>query len=484
MSPDDLIIRSGYVVTMDPALGDLPDGDVLVTGGRIAAVGTGLGAGGARELDARGMIVAPGLVNTHWHMWNTLLRSMSGGAPGEDGPAGYFPVTARLGRAFTSDDVYQGTLLACAEAISSGITTVHDWCHNIRGPGYAEAGLRALAEAGLRARYSYGYAAGQPNDEAMDTDGLRALHRDWDGAGPGPPGAGRLTLGMAWRGTGGSNPAMRVAPGVYRQEIAAARELGLPVTVHASGPPSAAGQIAALAGAGLLGPDLQVVHANCATPEEIGQLAAAGCAVSLSPFSELLIGYGLPQTAGLLAAGIRVGLSVDTTALTGNADMFAIMKLTQGLINGTAQQEFACTARQALALGTIDGARSLGLDGVTGSLTPGKRADRHPGHHRAPEPGRADRPGRVAGHGGPARERGHRAGRRPDPQARGVAGHAGRRADQRPGPRGPGPGPRPRRLARSWAGRLARSWAGRLARSWAGRLARSWAGAYCSCPSR
>ena len=377
MSADDLVIRSGHVVTMDPELGDIPDGDVLVAGGRIAAVGTGLDAPRGREIDARGMIVAPGLVDTHWHMWNTLLRSMSGGVPGEDGPAGYFPVTARLGRAFTDGDIYQGTLLACAEAINSGITTVHDWCHNVRGPAHAEAGLRALAESGLRARFSYGYAAGQPNDQAMDTGGLRALHRDWDSwSGQSAPGrAGRLTLGMAWRGTGGSNPAMRVAPEIYRREIAAARELGLPVTVHASGPPTAAGQIAALAGAGLLGPDLQVVHANCATPEEIGQLAAAGCAVSLSPFSELLIGYGLPQTAGLLAAGIRVGLSVDTTALTGNADMFAIMKLTQGLINGTAQQEFACTARQALALGTIDGARSLGLDAATGSLTPGKRAD-------------------------------------------------------------------------------------------------------------
>ena len=373
----DLIIRSGYVVTMDPGLGDIPDGDVLVTGGRIAAVGAGLdpvalGAPGARELDARGMIVAPGLVETHWHLWNTLLRSMSGGMPGEDRPAGYFAVSLGLGQAFTDDDNYQGTLLACAEAINSGITTVHDWSHNVRGPAHAEAELRALAEAGLRARYSYGYSAGHPNEQAMDIGGLRALHRDWKaGAGAG----GLLTLGVACRGLGGSNPAMRVPPRVYQREMAAARELGLPITVHASGPPAAAGQIAALAGAGLLGRDLQVVHANSATPAEIAQLAEAGCAVSLSPFSELLIGYGLPQTARLLAAGIRVGLSVDTTALTGNADMFAIMKLTQGLINATAHQEFACTARQALALGTIEGARSLGLDGVTGSLTPGKRAD-------------------------------------------------------------------------------------------------------------
>jgi 5-methylthioadenosine/S-adenosylhomocysteine deaminase len=377
VSADHLIIRSGHVVTMDPELGDIPDGDVLVTGGRIAAVGKGLDAPGAGEIDARGMIVAPGLVETHWHLWNTLLRSMSGGMPGEDRPAGYFSVSVGLGQAFTDDDNYQGTLLACAEAINSGITTVHDWSHNVRGPAHAEAELRALAEAGLRARYSYGYSAGHPSDQAMDLDGLRGLHRDWDSrsGASAPAGAARLTLGMACRGPGGSNPSMRVPPGVYQREMAAARELGLPVTVHASGPPAAAGQIAALAGAGLLGPDLQVVHANSASPAEIAQLAEAGCAVSLSPFSELLIGYGLPQTAELLAAGIRVGLSVDTTTLTGNADMFAIMKLTQGLVNATAHQEFACTARQALALGTIGGARSLGLDAVTGSLTPGKRAD-------------------------------------------------------------------------------------------------------------
>ena len=374
MSVDHLIIRSGHVVTMDPELGDIPDGDVLVTGGQIAAVGRGLDAPGAGEIDARGMIVAPGLVETHWHLWNTLLRSMSSGLPGKDRPAGYFSVSLGLGPAFTDDDNYRGTLLACAEAINSGITTVHDWSHNVRGPAYAEAELRALAEAGLRARYSYGPSAGHPSDQAMDLDGLRGLHRDWDSwSGPGAP--ARLTLGLACRGPGGSNPSMRVPPGVYQREMAAARELGLPVTVHASGPPAAAGQIAALAGAGLLGPDLQVVHANSASPAEIAQLAEAGCAVSLSPFSELLIGYGLPQTAELLAAGIRVGLSVDTTTLTGNADMFAIMKLTQGLVNGTAHQEFACTARQALALGTIEGARSLGLDAVTGSLTPGKRAD-------------------------------------------------------------------------------------------------------------
>ena len=360
-----LVIRHGHVMTMDRQLGDMPDADVHIDGGRIAAVGPALHVPGARLLDARGMIVAPGLVDTHWHMWNTLLRSMSG-----DGPKpGYFRVSVGLGCAFGPDDIYQGTRLACAEAISSGITTVHDWCHNVRGPAHAQAGLRALAESGLRGRFSYGYPAGHANERPMDLAGLARLHRDWDSCG------GRLSLGMAWRGPGGSNPAMRVPPAVYRQEIEAARVLGIPVTVHACGPRSSAGQIAALAQAGLLGSDLQVVHANCATPAEIAQLAEAGVTVSVSPFTEILIGYGLPQTAELLAAGVTTGLSVDTTVLSGNADMFAIMKVTQGIANARAEDEFALTARRVLELATIEGARSLGMAGEIGSLTPGKRAD-------------------------------------------------------------------------------------------------------------
>ena len=361
-----LLVRGGHVITMAPGTGDVPDGDVLVSGGAIAAVGTGLDApAGATVIDAAGMIVAPGLVDTHWHMWNTLLRGMS-----ETGP-GYFRLCRGLGPAFGPDDVFQGTLLACAEAISSGITTVHDWAHNVRGPGYAAAGLRALAQAGLRARFSCGYPAAHPNDQAMDLAGLRRLHAEWDGHAAG----GLLSLGMACRGPGGSDPAMHVPEAVYRPEFDTARELGLPVTIHACGPPHAAGQIEALAEDGLLGPDVQVVHANCATAAEIGHLAASGATVSVSPFSELLIGYGLPRTAELLAAGIGVGLSADTTALTGNADMFAIMKAIQNIADGAAPSEFDIDPRRVLQMATIDGANALGIGDRVGSLTPGKRAD-------------------------------------------------------------------------------------------------------------
>jgi cytosine/adenosine deaminase-related metal-dependent hydrolase len=205
----------------------------------------------------------------------------------------------------------------------------------------------------------------------MDLDGLADLAASW----PSHDAGGRVHLGMAWRGTGGSNPAMRVAPGIYRAEIEAARGLRLPVTVHASGPAAAAGQVRTYSGDGLLGPDLQVVHLNSASPREIALAAAANAPVSVSPWTELQIGYGQPATGRLLAAGLPVGLSVDTTMLSGNADMFAIMKVTQACANAAAQHEFALTARDVLRLATIDGARTLGLGAVTGSLAAGKRAD-------------------------------------------------------------------------------------------------------------
>jgi cytosine/adenosine deaminase-related metal-dependent hydrolase len=90
--------------------------------------------------------------------------------------------------------VFAGTLLACAEAISSGVTTVHDWAHNVRGPDHAEAGRRALARAGLRARFSYGYPAAHRGDQAMDLAGLRR-HAEWNGRAAG----GLLPLGVACR---------------------------------------------------------------------------------------------------------------------------------------------------------------------------------------------------------------------------------------------------------------------------------------------
>jgi cytosine/adenosine deaminase-related metal-dependent hydrolase len=125
----------------------------------------------------------------------------------------------------------------------------------------------------------------------------------------------------------------------------------------------------------MLGPETQVIHALYTTAAERQLLVSTGTSVSVSPWSELLIGYGVTTVKELVDAGVLLNLSVDTLPLTGNGDMFSIVKLTLGLHRGQSENEFSLTSRRALAMATIDAARGLGLGDVTGSLTPGKRAD-------------------------------------------------------------------------------------------------------------
>ena len=355
-SRGEFLIRNAYVITMDAA-GDLIGADVHVKDGAIVAAGNGIQVGPAVEiLDGTGRIVLPGLIDTHWHMWNTMLRSMAG----DSQEKGYFAMSPGIGREYTPADMYQGTRLAAAEAIHGGITFVHDWSHNMRSAQHADENLRALREAGIRGRFSYGTAQGAPPTEMMNIPDVARLRTGWDKF----ANEGLLALGLAWRG-GTSD--------VARQELEAARGMGIPVSAHAGVGPTAG--IADMVKAKLLGKDMQLIHAITVTPADIKAIADAGCAVSLSPFTELRTGFGFPKTSEFLDAGVRVGLSVDTTGLSGNADMFGIMKLIQNVENARALSEFKLPARRVLELATIEGARSMGVDDVTGSIAPGKRAD-------------------------------------------------------------------------------------------------------------
>ena len=159
-------MRNAHVVTMDAALGDFARGDIHVRNGAIVAVGPDLAAPGAQAIDGRAMIALPGLIDTHNHLWNSTCRNIVREGPKQ----GYFPTVLALGRQYTPEDTYRGVRLGCAELIYSGVTTVHDWAHNIRNPAHADADLRALADTGIRARFSYGtYQGGPPPDQTMDT---------------------------------------------------------------------------------------------------------------------------------------------------------------------------------------------------------------------------------------------------------------------------------------------------------------------------
>ena len=355
---NDLVIRNAYIITMDPALGDLPRADLHIQGTQIRAVQPNIQVPGAQEIDGAGMLVLPGLVDTHWHVWTSVLRAMAGSEPGK----GYFDLTRAFGKHFTPDDIYHSSRLGLLEAVYSGITYVHDWCHNVASQEHAEASLRALRELGLRGRFSVGPASGQPSGSGIKLEVLEHLHTNLKTYAP----EGLVSLGLAWPGLGEDID-------VRKREVETARALGVPVSVHAGRRSRREDGISRLKN--YFGPDLQIIHAVKATHKELKDLAAAGTSLSISPYSELRIGYGIPPIPAMLESGAAIGLSVDTTPLSGNVDLFAVMKVFMNLANALTHDEFVVPARRILALATLEGARSMGVDRQVGSLTPGKQAD-------------------------------------------------------------------------------------------------------------
>jgi len=361
------IVHGGYVLTMDDALGDLPGGEVVIRDGTIVAVGAAGTADAlamgveASRIDATGCVVLPGFVDTHWHLWNSLLRGLIG-----DGERAYFPVKNRLAPFLTAEDTEASVRLALAEATASGITTLNDWDHNLRAPAFADANARAIVASGLRARYSYGNADKLDPAERMDLDDVLRFRDAWVGG----PSGDRISLGVALRGP------VRTLPDVCRAEWDFARAHGLPITMHCGGRREEGGrycELAPMGAAGMLGPDVQVVHAVHATPSEVDLLARTGTHISLSPLTEYR-SMGIPPLGDLLSAGILVSLSIDTLAIPTTADMLLQMNVCLSVERArTGRPDI--TPRRMVRMATLDGARDLGLDDRIGSLTPGKRAD-------------------------------------------------------------------------------------------------------------
>ncbi|SNB76534.1 Cytosine/adenosine deaminase [Arboricoccus pini] len=354
----EYLIRAGRVLTMEPG-GDVEGGAVHVRDGWIVAVGKAIEAPGATLIDRPDAVLMPGLIDTHWHMWNSVGRGLAGGQ------AGYWPAWRRLAPAFRPDDNYLGARLALAEAAYSGITTVHNWSHNTRGYDHAMAEIRAHRESGLRGRFAFGYPQEMGPGARMD---FAALERVQSEVGADD---GLTSLGMCVRGPERSEAA------IWREEWAFARAQKLPLSVHIAITRELAKQqaIATLAREGLLGPDIQLVHATHATVEDARAIAASGSPVSLSPWTELRVGFGIPPIGLLHDAGVKLSLSIDNTPLAGNADFFNVMKIALNIAAGSAERQEPIPARTFLEWATIGGASDLGLADVTGSIRPHKRAD-------------------------------------------------------------------------------------------------------------
>jgi cytosine/adenosine deaminase-related metal-dependent hydrolase len=357
-----LVIRGAHVVSMDPAIGDRRDVNVRVCDGEIAEVGHGVKVEG-EVVDAQGMLLLPGFIDTHWHLWNTVLRAAVGDAPGRD----YFTVKRAVAPHMEPEDHYWSARLALAEAASAGITTVHNWDHNVRSPADADANIAAQLDSGLRGRFSYGPPDSSAPESANDLHDIALLSERW------PPERldGRLSFGIAVRGP------YRTPQEVCEAEWGLARHLRLPITMHCDRCLREADcdrcGLERLEQLALLGPDVQIVHAVHASEADIAALARTNTHVSVSPMTEMRT-MGFPQITELVEAGVLVSLSLDTLAMPTNADVLGHLR-TVVSVEHARRGSPQITPRRVLQMATIDAARDLALDDVTGSVTPRKRAD-------------------------------------------------------------------------------------------------------------
>jgi 5-methylthioadenosine/S-adenosylhomocysteine deaminase len=366
-----IIIRGADVVTMDATLGDLRSADILIEDGAIRAVGPSLDATDAEAIDGTGMIALPGIIDAHTCLWQTVLR----GAVPDLWAGTYYSKLLPLRRHYTPEDNFNAAYVGGFEMLSYGTTTVVDYCHNIRSPDYAPRSIAALKETGLRHLFTYSFMPSvQPDDYPMAArfDDARRVHAQFHDPG------GLTDIGFGIDSIG--------APALGKQ-LEFARALEAPSCIHVN----ETGTIDKLHAAGLLGPDLLVIHGNLISNAELELMARARMPLCFTPTADT---QGTPADVVRRASdrGVDVvfGCDIPCSVASDTLGQLRVMFNVQGYLDGAIERSFSTvlgrrpavrpglpllTPRKLIETTTLTAARVLGLDDRIGSLTPGKRAD-------------------------------------------------------------------------------------------------------------
>jgi 5-methylthioadenosine/S-adenosylhomocysteine deaminase len=375
MPGEKTLLRNGCVLTLDPNLGNYRRADVLIEGSKIAAVGPSLSAAGAQTVDASDMIVMPGFIDTHRHIWEGILKNIAPDALLDE----YFTnILGVLAPVYRPQDAYAGNLVSALGAIDAGVTTLLDWSHIQNTPEHSDAAISAVRESGLRCVFAYGtpnldMPAWWHNSSLKHPHDCRRLAKQYFSSTD-----QLVTLALAPRG-----PEFTTFD-VAKHDWELARELGVRISVHVGvGMAGKQGKLGAMGRAGLLGPDTTYIHCCTLSNDELQMIADTGGTVSLACPVEMQMGHGLPPVQRCLDRGLRPSLSVDVeTTMSGDlfAQMRSVLTLQRSLINerrlqGEDNLPDVLTSRDVIEFATIDGARANGLDSKVGTLTPGKEAD-------------------------------------------------------------------------------------------------------------
>ena len=369
--PDQpIVFRNATILTMDPTHNVLHDSDVLVTGSKIAAIGPALTVpDGTFEIDAKGGILMPGMIDTHRHLWQTAMRGY-----GADWTLTQYFVWYYLewGKEFRAQDIFAGNKLAALEAVDAGVTTTVDWSHGLQTPEHADAAVDALESVPARFVLAYGNIQQGPWEWATSPGFRDFVARRMDSRGD------KLGFQLAFDVTGDPEFPEKAA-------FEVARELGVPVTTHAGvwGATNDDG-IRLMYDNGFMTPGTVYVHAATLSHDSYHRIAATGGVASVSTESEENAGQGYPPTWQLRKHGIDISLSMDTSVWW-SGDLFSAMRSTLNADRSKIHEEahalnetithHQLRAEQVVDWATMGGARALGLDSLVGSVEVGKRAD-------------------------------------------------------------------------------------------------------------
>jgi 8-oxoguanine deaminase len=379
-----LLIRNAELVaTMDDGDTRIADGGVYVVDNAIAQVGPAseLPETAEETIDARGMVILPGLVNTHHHFYQTLTRNLPAAQNAKlfDWLVTLYPIWARM----TPEAIAVGTKIAIAELMLSGCTTASDHTYIWPNGARIDDQIEAARELGIRFHASRGSMSvgeskgGLPPDsvvedeEAILRDSRRAIETYHD-----PKRHAMLRVVLA-----PCSP-FSVSPDLMRQSVELARSYGVHVHTHLAETRDEEDYCRQTFGKtpvelaedlGWIGSDVWHAHVVHPHPPEIDRLGASRTGVAHCPTSNMRLASGIASVRPLLAAGCRVGLGVDGSASNDGSHLLAEARQAM-LLQRVANGPDALTATEALRLATRGGAEVLGRDDV-GILAPGMAAD-------------------------------------------------------------------------------------------------------------
>ena len=374
-----LLIKNACIITLDPRLGDISQGDILVEEDVITEIGRDLDATDAETIDALGKIAIPGLINAHIHTWQAGLKGIGGNWTSVN----YHEHVHRgIAMAFSPEDTYLGNFVGALSQINAGSTTILDWCHVNATPDHTDRAIDGLQETGIRALFAHGTVKpkqleGQKHFSEIphprsEIERLRRGRLASDDA--------LITLGMAILGPENSTRE------VMLQDFALAREYGLTSSSHTWNRKNRICKegFYPVAEAQMLGPDHNIVHGNYLVDDELKMLVDHGVSVTATPTVELQSAKADPLCGRVKQLGNQPSLGSDTEVFAAG-DMFHTMRLAlqyQHAIDCRSDandqmptKELGTLPREALEWATIAGARAMRMENQIGSLSPGKKAD-------------------------------------------------------------------------------------------------------------